>query len=307
MLLQRPFLGSRSASRSGAVRSLAALLFLIATSAGAEGPRGAPLAPRQARPQAAKGSAHAPVKPPRPRSAPPAVPKGYANNVRAWHTPAPGRSAPLDVHDRPQLVLHALNTGERVELVAASDRGGFSASDLDRAATLLRDPRTGNEHPVEPRLLDAIYRVARTFSAQEIRVISGYRTPKPGGHSNHGRGRAMDIVVPGASDEDVAKFARGAGFAGVGIYPVSGFVHVDVRERSYFWVDTSGPGRKSRLRGVLADLASRADAAALARGEKPILPFSLGVDVEAALRAQNPGLAEPVAHEEDEDVEPGGG
>jgi uncharacterized protein YcbK (DUF882 family) len=204
------------------------------------------------------------------------------------------------------LTLAALNTGERVELTALSDKGGFSASDLDRAAQLLRDPRTGNEHPVEPRLLDSVYRIARHFSAHEIRVISGYRTPKPNTHSNHGRGRAMDLIVPGATDEDVAKLARDAGFSGVGIYPVSGFVHVDVRERSYFWVDTSGPGRKSRLYGVLADVAAKSDAAATARGERPIQPFSLLPDVDAALRAQGTSIVEP-PHEEDEDMDPSGG
>lgn len=93
----------------------------------------------------------------------------------------------------------------------------------------------------------------------------------------------MDLVVPGASDEDVAKFAREEGFSGVGIYPVSGFVHIDVRERSYFWVDTSGPGKRSRVRGLLADLAARSDAAALARGERPVPPLHITTDVDTVL------------------------
>ena len=35
-------------------------------------------------------------------------------------------------------------------------------------------------------------------------------------------------MVPGVKDEEVAKYARQTGFVGVGIYPTSGFVHVDV-------------------------------------------------------------------------------
>lgn len=271
----------------------------------------APQAPHAAAPH---GKA-AKVQKPRP---PPPIPKGYANSVRAWHTKAPGQAAPLDEHGRPKLILFALNTNERVELTPLTDRGGFSASDLDRAAQLLRDPRTGNEHPVEPRLLDSVYRIAKNFSAPEIRVVSGYRTPKAGTHSNHGRGRAMDMVVPGASDEDVAKFAREAGFSGVGVYPVSGFVHVDVREHSYFWVDTSGPGRKSRLFGVLGDVANKADSSALARGERPMPGFTLLPDVDAALAARaraylasHGGTPETPSdpthvHEEDEDMESAG-
>ncbi len=280
-------------------------------------PAAAPKASKPAAPAPAqKGPAHGKAAKVQRAKGPPPLPKGYAYGVRAWHTPTSGKTAPLDEHGRPKLTLYALNTNERIELTAASDRGGFSASDLDRAAQLLRDPRTGNEHPVDPRLLDSVYRIARNFSAHEIRVISGYRTPKGATHSNHGRGRAMDMVVPGATDEDVAKFAREAGFSGVGVYPVSGFVHVDVREHSYFWVDTSGPGGKSRLFGVHGDVASKADVAALARGERPVTSLSLLPDVDAALAARarayaaaHGGAAEPAppepghVHEEDEDME----
>ncbi len=300
--------------RAAAARTLVPIALGLALFAGgharAEPPKPhGPPKPAQAKPGSAP--AHKPAQQPKGKGAKvprePPIPKGYAGTVRAWHTPAPGRTAALDAHGRPMLTLFALNTNERVGLTALTERGGFGAADLDHAAQLLRDPRTGNEHPVEPALLDAVYRIAKHFAAQEVRVISGYRTPKPGAHSNHGRGRAMDLIIPGATDEEVAKFAREAGFSGVGIYPVSGFVHVDVRERSYFWIDTSGPGRRSRLQGVLSDLASRSDAAAQARGEHAIRPFSLLPDVDAALRsAHGAGQVSDPTHEEDEDMEPAG-
>jgi hypothetical protein len=107
--------------------------------------------------------------------------------------------------------------------------------------------------------------------------------------------------MPGVADEDVAKFAREMGFVGVGTYPTSGFVHVDVRDRSYFWVDTSGPGRSRRERGVLGDLAAKSDAAARERGERSIGPFVIATNVESALasrsRADDPT---PETDEEDE-------
>lgn len=206
-----------------------------------------------------------------------------ANPKKAWHTPRPDRAAPVDESGRPMLVLQGLNHPDSVALRARDDDGGFSAEDLDRAAHVLREASSGNEHPVDPRVLDLVYRVQRHFGAQEIRVISGYRTPRRGSRSNHGRGRAIDLVVPGASDEAVAKFARAQGFCGVGVYPVSGFVHLDVRERSYFWVDRSGPGKRSRTRGILSKLAAKSDAEALARGARPVPPFAFETDVEAAL------------------------
>jgi uncharacterized protein YcbK (DUF882 family) len=209
----------------------------------------------------------------------------YAASVRTWHTPPPDARPPLDDLGHPMLVLSALNTTDRATLAAANDGGGFSASDLDRAAVVLRDPSTGARHPVEPRLLDIVFRVQSHFAAAEIRVLSGYRVPSRGRASNHGKGRAMDLVVPGTSDADVAAYARGLGFVGVGIYPVSGFVHVDVRDRSYFWSDASGPGRKNRERGILGPLALASDRDAASRGEAVVATCSLQFDVDAALRA----------------------
>jgi uncharacterized protein YcbK (DUF882 family) len=200
------------------------------------------------------------------------------------------------------LVLFALNTNERAELAAGSDAGGFLASALDRAAQVLKDSRSGNAHPIEPRLLDVVYRIQSKFAAQEVRIVSAYRTPWRRVSSNHGKGRAVDIVVPGAKDEDVAKFARELGFVGVGLYPSSGFVHVDVRDRSYFWVDASGPGKRNRERGILGDLAKKSDAQALARGEHPTPPLIMVTDVDLALRARSPASSPP-PEEDDDDVD----
>ena len=218
---------------------------------------------------------------------------------RSWHAAPPGKTAPLDPSGRPLLVLQGLNIPDRVALTARGDRGGFSAQNLDHASHVMRD-HAGNEHPIDPHLLDVIYRLQVHFKAPEIRIISGYRAPaRSGATSNHGKGRAMDLVVPGASDEEVARLAREQGFAGVGIYPVSGFVHVDVRERSYFWVDTSAPGKRSRMRGILADLAAKSDSQASARGERSVRPFHVGTDVDAVVGSSpTPPSAAPV--EEDE-------
>ncbi len=200
----------------------------------------------------------------------PTTPAGYYHQVRAWHTPTPGKHAPLDSSGRPMLVLHGMYIGETATLSALTDDGGFYFDDLSRAGYVLREPGTSNQYPVEARTLDLLYRIQRHFNAQEIRVMSAYRTPVPGnGQGLHGKGRAVDFVVPGAEDADVARFAREQGFAGVGLYPIGSFVHVDTRERSYFWIDRSGPGHTSRERGILLDVARHSDDAARARGESP--------------------------------------
>lgn len=200
----------------------------------------------------------------------PTTPAGYFYSVRYLHTPDPQRKAPLDPSGRPELVLRSVNLQESQAFLSATDQGGFATSDLPRAQHVLREASTGHEYPLEPRVLDVLYRIQRHFNAQEIRVISAYRTPVEGnGQGNHGRGRAVDFVVPGAQDDDVARFAHELGFVGVGLYPIGSFVHVDVRPRSYFWTDRSGPGHQSRERGISPELAAASDEAARARGEAP--------------------------------------
>jgi uncharacterized protein YcbK (DUF882 family) len=210
------------------------------------------------------------------------------------------KSVERDPTGRAMLTLSTINRGETLSIAVSGDDGGFDAADLDRVAHLLR-AATGDEHPVDPRTLGLVYRIQTHFDVPEIRVISGYRVPKPGSHSNHGKGRAIDLAVPGVPDEDVARFVREQGFVGCGVYPSSQFVHVDVRPRSYFWVDYSGPHMKNRERGILGDLASKSDAAALARGQEAVEPFGVATDVDAAMRARGLAGANQQSDDEDED------
>jgi uncharacterized protein YcbK (DUF882 family) len=217
-----------------------------------------------------------------------------------WHA-ASTLAAPHDGAGRVMLTLSTINRAETLSVPAAGDDGGFSSTDLDRVARLLR-AAGGEEHPIDPRTLSLVYRIQTHFGVPEVRVVSGYRVPKPGSRSNHGKGRAMDMVVPGVPDEEVARFARDMGFVGVGVYPTSQFVHVDIRPRSYFWVDFSGPRMRNRERGILGDLAARSDAAALARGQTAIEPYAIASDVDAALRARGVALAS-AQQDDDEDDE----
>jgi len=191
----------------------------------------------------------------------------YGEMVRRWHTP-PDEEPALTPEGRPTLVLEMINTKERVELAPLREDGGFTAEDLATAAHALRDPRSDEECGTDERLLDIVYQIEIKFHARAVRIVSAFRGPRRR-HSRHGVGRALDLVVPGTRDDDVARFARSIGFVGVGLYPRSGFVHLDSRPRSYFWVDGSGPGRRGRPVQVLAKVAAASDAMALDRGETP--------------------------------------
>lgn len=215
------------------------------------------------------------------------------------HAPS-SKPAARDAAGRAMLSLTNVNRGETLDVPAAGDNGGFAASDLDRIAHLLRSAG-GEEHPMDPRTLALVYRIQTRFEVPEIRVVSGYRIPRLGSRSDHGKGRAVNLIVPGVADEEVARFVRDLGFVGVGVYPVSQFVHVDIRPRSYFWVDVSGPHMRNRERGILGNLATKNDSAALARGQTPVAPFVVATDVDAALRARGVTATAPPLPQDDEE------
>jgi uncharacterized protein YcbK (DUF882 family) len=157
------------------------------------------------------------------------LPNGYADMVRRWHQPPP-RPPDLTAGGRPMLVLEVINTNERLELSPLRDDGGFSDADLERANYALRDHKTDDRCQIDGRVLDLAYRLEVHFASRALRIVSAFRASSP--QSNHGKGRALDLVVPGAKDQEVAHFAETLGFVGVGLYPVSGFIHVDTRPRS---------------------------------------------------------------------------
>jgi len=283
----------------------------------------APKAPVAAAPSAKPSASAAkpnPAKPivvakaPPPKAAPKKVaavskyqPPGYLAMVKAWHL-ATANKPPVDSAGHAKLVLAAINRPERIELAAKGETGGFVPTEIDKASFIMRSG-DGHQHPIDPRLLDLVYRLQQHFGAGEIRFLSGYRTPKKPG-SNHGYGRAMDLVVPGATDEEVVTYARTLGFVGVGIYPTSGFVHLDVRDRSFFWVDKSGPGAPNKTVGILGGDALANDAKARKEGRTGSAPAAIGRDVAAALAARAkavsssaPSTPEPTGVDEYDDDE----
>jgi uncharacterized protein YcbK (DUF882 family) len=102
----------------------------------------------------------------------------------------------------------------------------------------MRCLRTGAETPLDPRLVEVLYRIAQR-THQKIELVSGFRAPmfSLAQLSYHTRGMAADIRVPGMTPLMVRDLARAMGIKGIGYYPVSQFVHVDVRDEPQEWTD----------------------------------------------------------------------
>jgi hypothetical protein len=70
----------------------------------------------------------------------------------------------------------------------------------------------------------------------------------------------------------LAAYLRGLPRVGVGIYihPRTQFVHLDVRDQSYHWIDASPPGVKWRERQLHDAHAEKRDAAWTAQSDLPL-------------------------------------
>lgn len=158
---------------------------------------------------------------------------------------APAIASTVTKVDRRSLAFHNLHTGENLDLVYWSD-GTYEPGALSQINHVLRDFRTGDVHPIDPRLLDLLVEVdQRLSSTGPFQVISGYRSPATNAmlrresegvakSSLHMQGQAIDVRVPDRSLADLHRVAMNLRGGGVGYYPQSDFVHIDVGRVRYW-------------------------------------------------------------------------
>jgi hypothetical protein len=102
---------------------------------------------------------------------------------------------------------------------------------------------------MNPRLMRLLYQTGKHWPGKRLEVVSGYRHPTvaKNPHSPHMQGAACDFRVEGVKAAELRDYLRRSfEKVGVGYYPNSSFVHLDVRkDRSAFWIDYSGPGERA--------------------------------------------------------------
>lgn len=138
-----------------------------------------------------------------------------------------------------------LHTGERLA-TSYWARGRYVPGACRALDRLLRDHRTGEVAEISPKLFDLLYALrGRLGTDAPFEVISAYRSPRTnamlaqasGGvarRSLHMDGLAIDIRVPGVPLAELHKAAVDLRGGGVGYYPRSNFVHVDVGRVRYW-------------------------------------------------------------------------
>jgi len=110
----------------------------------------------------------------------------------------------------------------------------------------LADNKNQVDKRVPERLLWYLYLVGQQYDSP-IHILSGYRSKERDG-SRHAHGQAVDFRLPGVDPLEIWNSLKRFDNVGLGWYPVSKFVHMDVRERSAYWIDDSGPGQRARYR-----------------------------------------------------------
>jgi uncharacterized protein YcbK (DUF882 family) len=150
------------------------------------------------------------------------------------------QAASLDRANDGRLVLFNTHTGERLDIVFRHGEKYISSA-LDKLDYFLRDHRTGDVRHFDPRLFDILsdLTVSVGHPGGEIDIVCGYRTPSTNEslrahntgvakNSLHIQAEAIDLRMPGIDTLTLRKAALALRRGGVGYYPHSDFIHVDV-------------------------------------------------------------------------------
>jgi len=150
------------------------------------------------------------------------------------------------------LKLYHLHTGESLDVVYRIGDTYLPAA-LDKLNYFLRDHRTEDESHYDPREFDLLHNLLTRLGRPNavVDIVCGYRTPGSNEYlrtrsantgvaknSQHTLAKAIDIRIPGVGTRKLRDMALSLQAGGVGYYPISKFVHIDV-----------GPVRKWTFRG----------------------------------------------------------
>jgi uncharacterized protein YcbK (DUF882 family) len=139
------------------------------------------------------------------------------------------------------VVVWNRNTEARETIRLYKDDGTLDASATHTFMRVAGSKQDAVAGTLSMRLVRLVFRASYHFHGATVAIVSGTRR---GANGRHGTGEAMDFALEGVSASALASYLRGTPRAGVGIYvhPKTQYVHLDVRDHSYHWVDASPPG-----------------------------------------------------------------
>lgn len=155
-----------------------------------------------------------------------AAKKQLAKSPQHGPTPLPGT--------RPARLINLYNAWTK-EWLAVDPAAPSPTATVDR---FLRCHFTNQPTAMQPALLAMVTAAATQLKADVVQVVSGFRHPKYNlvlrkkGHqvardSQHSHGTAIDFFLPGIPTATLHAWAKAQKLGGVGLYPDSGFIHMD--------------------------------------------------------------------------------
>ena len=142
--------------------------------------------------------------------------------------------------------LYQAQTGEYFKEVFWAE-GKFIPQSLKLLNKFLRDWRTGSMIQISPQLLLLMHDIQRKMDAKKpLHILSAFRCAKTNNalrkknrgvakFSRHMTGHAVDFNIPGRALSQVRNCALIFKKGGVGYYPRSGFIHIDIRDKPARW------------------------------------------------------------------------
>lgn len=180
---------------------------------------------------------------------------------------------------RPGVVtFQRLYPRETTRITLLDARGRVRRIALEQLTKLMRPKQSKKRKEPHARLVRLLGQVSDHFGGRPIHIVSGFRLA--GGNtkdtSRHVAGDAMDFRIPGVPLDVLRAYCSRFSRVGVGYYPRSNFVHLDVRTRDARWTDWSLPGEPALRKGPGEAGGAEAEAAAVeamaqpeAEGEAP--------------------------------------
>lgn len=138
------------------------------------------------------------------------------------------------------LAFNCYNTGEVLKPTTYWADGKYIPDALTDINYALRDYRSGEVYPIQPKVLDLVHQIGKKLETDcHFELYSGYRSPKTNAmlrkansevaaHSLHMEGEAVDITLPGKTLKQLYEASLDMHAGGVGYYPDADFLHVDI-------------------------------------------------------------------------------
>ncbi len=143
------------------------------------------------------------------------------------------------------ICFHNVYTLETLE-TTYWENGQYLPEAMSAINHIFRDIRTGKERTISKSLIDLLHDLQQDVRLDgHFHIISGYRTPRSNAllsqtkkgvakNSLHIYGKAVDIRLPDYSLKTLRRKAMKLRGGGVGYYPRSNFLHVDVGSVRYW-------------------------------------------------------------------------